>query len=90
MAQLDELKRRHSELVQRIQRITGRREEAQRSLEKLEQSLLEKGIDPESLDDHIEETSRQLAEKLRQVDEDLTLAERELKDIAEKAAQETA
>lgn len=71
--QLEDVIRRRKKVAETLERLKGRKEQAQANLEAVEEECRAKNIDPEKIDDIIQ----QLEDKYRTIVEELT------KDIAE-------
>lgn len=75
---LDSAVKRRDELAQKKQRLLGRLEEAERSLEELRAKCRAKGIDPDNLDGVIETLETNLEDSVTRLETKITEAERAL------------
>ena len=75
---LDSAVKRRDELAQRKQRLLGRLEEAERTLEELRAKCRAKGIDPDNLDGVIEKLETSLEDSVTRLEAKILEAERAL------------
>ena len=75
---LDSAVKRRDDLAQKKQRLLGRLEEAERSLEELREKCRAKGIDPDNLDGVIERLETNLEDSVTRLESKITEAERAL------------
>lgn len=75
---LDSAVKRRDELAQKKQRLLGRLEEAERSLEELRAKCRAKGIDPDNLDGVIERLETSLEDSVTRLEAKILEAERAL------------
>lgn len=75
---LDSAVKRRDELAQKKQRLLGRLEEAERSLEELRAKCRAKGIDPDNLDGVIEKLETSLEDSVTRLESKILEAERAL------------
>lgn len=77
-SRLDLAVRRRDELAQKRQRLLGRLEEAERSVEELRAKCRAKGIDPDNLDEVISKLDQALEKSVSDLEAKLTAAEKSL------------
>ncbi len=77
-ARLDAGVKKRDELAQKIQRILGRIEEAERSLAVLHEECKAKNIDPNRIDEVIAKLEKSLADSITQLETQLSDAEKAL------------
>ena len=75
---LESAVKRRDDLAQKKQRLLGRLEEAERSLEELREKCRAKGIDPDNLDGVIERLETNLEDSVTRLESKITEAERAL------------
>jgi len=76
-ATFEVLLRRYNTLQSELQRIQGRKEEAERQLESLRTACIAKQIDPETLGERIQNMESDLAREMASLEGDLTRVEKE-------------
>ena len=77
-ARLEEAVRRRDEFLQQRQRVLGRLEEAQRTVEDLKAKCRAKGVDPDNLDVTIQRLESELTKSVESLEEQLNQAEKAL------------
>ena len=69
---------KREKLAAEAQRIAGRKEAAEKSLESVEQEIRDKKLDPETLDATIEKLETALAEEVSKLEEGIEAAQEDL------------
>ena len=76
--QLEDVIRRRKKVAETLERLKGRKEQAQTSLEAVEEECRGKNIDPEKIDDIIEQLEGKYRDLVEELTKDLEDAERKI------------
>lgn len=76
--QLEDVIRRRNKVTETLERLKGRKEQAQANLEAVEEECRSKNIDPEKIDDIIEQLESKYREIVENLTKDIKEAERKI------------